>query len=61
MVITAIITFVRLRKIVLNIVRSLFIGFDNEAEKEVGYYFLVLAVLVLVIAEKVFTVISVKL
>jgi hypothetical protein len=34
-------------------VRSLFIGYDNEAEKELGYYFLVLAVLVLVLAEKV--------
>jgi hypothetical protein len=37
-------------------VRSLFIGYDNEAEKELGYYFLVLAVLVLVLTEKIVTI-----
>jgi hypothetical protein len=52
LLITTVITFVRLRKLVVNMVRSLFIGYDNEAEKELGYYFLVLAVLVLVVAEK---------
>jgi hypothetical protein len=52
LLITTVITFVRLRKLVVNMVRSLFIGYDNEAEKELGYYFLVLAVLVLVLTEK---------
>jgi hypothetical protein len=51
-----VLTFIRLRKLVVAIARSLFIGFNNEDEKELGYYFLVLAVLVLVMAEKVFAV-----
>ncbi len=53
MLVAAVLTFLRLRKLVVNMVRSLFIGYNNEAEKELGYYFLVLAVFVLVLAEKV--------